>query len=108
MSEKEQDWELDQDYYNGREEGKTLSLEDFITESDKETAGFEPSGQSDELLKKTIADVHQVMALAQEGKTIAQIASITGLHEKYVYDIQVCAQGFHEDDEIAVAHLVLG
>ena len=53
-------------------------------------------------------DVHQVLQLAQEGKSISQIASMTGLAEKYVYDIQVCAQGFHEDDEIAVAHLVLG
>ena len=108
MSEKEQDWEISEDYYNSKENEKNLSLEDFITESDKETAGFEPSGQNDELLKKTIGEVHQVLALAQEGKSIPEIASITGFQEKYVYDIQVCAQGFREDDEIAVAHLVLG
>jgi hypothetical protein len=108
MSEKEQDWEISEDYYNSREDKKSLSLEDFISESDKHAADHEPFGQSDELLKKTIADVHQVLALAQEGKNNAEIASITGLLEKYVYDIQVCAQGFREDDEIAVAHLVLG
>ncbi len=108
MSEKEQDWEISEDYYNSREDKKSLSLEDFISESDKHAAGLEPFGQSDELLRKTIADVHQVLALSQEGKNNAEIASITGLQEKYVYDIQVCAQGFREDDEIAVAHLVLG
>ncbi|GLC77950.1 helix-turn-helix domain-containing protein [Lacrimispora brassicae] len=108
MSEKELDWELDQDYYNSGEDGKSLSLEDFITESEKQASGLEPSGQTDELLRKTIADVRQVMALAQEGKNIGEIASMTGLSEKYVYDIQVCAQGFREDDEIAVAHLILG
>ena len=78
MSEKEQDWEISEDYYNSKENEKNLSLEDFITESDKETAGFEPSGQNDELLKKTIGDVHQVLVLAQEGKSIPEIASITG------------------------------
>ncbi|WP_313577604.1 hypothetical protein [Lacrimispora sp.] len=108
MSEREQDWEISEDYYNSREDERSLSLEDFITESDKQAADLEPFGQSDELLKKTIADVHQVLVLAQEGKNIAEIAFITGLQEKYVYDIQVCAQGFREDDEIAVAHLVLG
>lgn len=108
MSEKEQDWEISEDYYNSREDKKSLSLEDFISESDEHAADLEPFGQSDELLRKTIADVHQVLALSQEGKNNAEIASITGLQEKYVYDIQVCAQGFREDDEIAVAHLVLG
>jgi hypothetical protein len=108
MSEKELDWEISEDYYNSGENERNLSLEDFITESDSQASGLKPSGQSDELLKKTIADVHQVLALAQEGKNITEIAFITGLQEKYVYDIQVCAQGFREDDEIAVAHLVLG
>jgi hypothetical protein len=108
MSEKELDWEISEDYYNSKDNERKLSLKDFITESESQAAGLEPSGQSDELLKKTIADVHQVLALAQEGKNITEIAFITGLQEKYVYDIQVCAQGFREDDEIAVAHLVLG
>ena len=108
MSDKEQDWELSEDYYCGREEKKELSLEDFITETDREEKGPAIFNPADELLKKTIEDVHQVMALAGEGKNISEIASTTGLDEKYIYDIQVCAQGFREDDEIAVAHLVLG
>lgn len=108
MSEKEQDWELSEDYYCSRENEKKLSLEDFITQSDIEAGDADIQAPADELLTKTIAHVHQVLALAREGNSISRIASITGLEEKYVYDIQVCAQGFREDDEIAVAHLVLG
>ncbi|MEY8353725.1 hypothetical protein AALB39_10255 [Lachnospiraceae bacterium 54-53] len=108
MSEKEQDWELSEDYYSGGEQERKLSLEDFITESDMEHRKEDIPDPADELLKKTIADVHQVLSMAQEGKTISQIAAVTGFEEKYIYDIQVCAQGFREDDEIAVAHLVLG
>lgn len=108
MSKKQKDWEISEDYYNNGEEERNLSLEDFITESDLEQGeklSFDPA---DERLKKTVADVHKVLTLAQEGKTIAEIVGITGLEEAYVYNIQVCAQGFREDDEIAVAHLVLG
>ncbi len=108
MSKQEEDWELSDDYYCSREEERDLSLEDFITEADTQNAGQGLPDQSDELLKKTIFYVHQVLALAQEGKNISEIVSITGLEEKYVSDIQVCAQGFREDDEIAVAYLMLG
>lgn len=58
-------------------------------------------------LAKTIEDVKQVMALALAGNTIPQIAAQLQLDPQYVYDIQVTAQGFHEDDEIAVAHLMM-
>ena len=71
-----------------------------------EEDSFEKSPQ-EQLLKKTIQDVHQVLALAQEGHSISQIARQLELEESYVYNIQVSAQGFREDDEIAVAHLVL-
>ena len=41
------------------------------------------------------------------GDTIQEIAAELELDEQYVYNIQVSAQGFREDDEIAVAHLVM-
>lgn len=59
------------------------------------------------LLQKTIQDVHEVLARAQKGDTIQEIAAELELDEQYVYNIQVSAQGFREDDEIAVAHLVM-
>jgi len=108
MLKEEKDWELSEDYYAEQDSEKKLSLEDFITEQDLEGNSLNISPQSDELLKKTIEDVHQVLALAKDGMSIEKIAELTGLNEKYIYDIQVCAQGFREDDEIAVAHLVLG
>ncbi|WP_349668243.1 helix-turn-helix domain-containing protein [Lacrimispora sp.] len=108
MLKEDKDWELSEDYYTGQDSEKKLSLEDFITEQDLDGNSLNISPQSDELLKKTIEDVHQVLALAKDGMSIEKIAELTGLDEKYVYDIQVCAQGFREDDEIAVAHLVLG
>lgn len=108
MSDKLNDWEISEDYYDSQEKDKKMSLEDFILESDLDHGELMTPGPSDELLKKTIEDVHQVLALAGEGKNIKEISALTGLEETYVYNIQVCAQGFHEDDEIAVAHLVLG
>lgn len=59
------------------------------------------------LLQKTIQDVHEVLARGQKGDTIQEIAAELELDEQYVYNIQVSAQGFREDDEIAVAHLVM-
>lgn len=108
MSKKQKDWEISEDYYNSGDAEKKLFLEDFITESDLEQEEMLSPDPANELLKKTIDDVRQVLALAKEGKAIAEIVAITGLEEAYVYNIQVCAQGFREDDEIAVAHLVLG
>jgi hypothetical protein len=108
MSDKLNDWEISDDYYANQDNDKKMSLEDFIVDSDLDEAETISPGPTDELLKKTIKDVRKVLALASEGKNIKEIAVFTGLEEAYVYNIQVCAQGFHEDDEIAVAHLVLG
>lgn len=101
----EADWELDPEYFEVKEE-KKLSLEDFI-EDGVPIEEQEASTSDNGLLAKTIADVKQVLALEQEGKTTEAIASLLGLERQYVYNIQVCAQGFREDDEIAVAHLVM-
>lgn len=108
MLKDEKDWELTDEYYKDPENKKELSLEDFLTDQDMAGSTLLPPEQSDERLKKTINEVHIVLTLAQEGKSIDQIADITGFDKTYIYDIQVCAEGFREDDEIAVAHLVLG
>lgn len=107
----EPDWEMSDDFYNSGKENESLSLEDFITDADDGDLSKESAGgnhNTDDLLRRTAEDVHRVMELALAGKNIAEIAAATGLDQQYIYDIQVCAQGFHEDDEIAVAHLVLG
>lgn len=103
-----EDWELSEDYYQKEAGRKELSLEDFITDEDLADEALPLQSNSDELLKKTAADVHRVMELSLQGNTIEKIRELTGLEEQYIYNILVCAQGFREDDEIAVAHLVLG
>ena len=98
-----EDWELSEDFYTEKEE-KTLSLEDFMEDGQsQETAGYALKGE----LEKTVEDVRTVQKLAAEGKTIDEIVKLTGMERQYVYNIQICTQGFHEDDEIAVAHLVM-
>lgn len=104
----DEDWEMSEEYYKSWEGEKELSLEDFITEEDLQTDGMNLQSNHDGLLKKTAEDVHRVMELTLQGNNIEKISEMTGLDSQYVYNILVCAQGFHEDDEIAVAHLVLG
>ena len=107
------DWELNDDYFQAEESAKELKLEDFMTEEPSEhdvsDGTFVSFGDTTDqnLLQKTIQDVHEVLARAQKGDTIQEIAAELELDEQYVYNIQVSAQGFREDDEIAVAHLVM-
>lgn len=104
------DWEVSEDYYQTDEEKKEMRLEDFMdpdTDTPSDSFGKTASSESTEALQQTINDVRQVMALASQGRTIDQIAQDLGLDRQYVYDIQVTAQGFHEDDEVAVAHLLM-
>ena len=107
------DWELSDDYFQAEDSAKELKLEDFMTEEPSEHDGSDgPFGSFGDttdqiLLQKTIQDVHEVLARAQKGDTIQEIAAELELDEQYVYNIQVSAQGFREDDEIAVAHLVM-
>ena len=107
------DWELNDDYFQAEDSAKELKLEDFMTEEPSEhddsdgTFGSFGDTTDQDLLQKTIQDVHEVLTLAQKGDTIQEIATELELDEQYVYNIQVSAQGFREDDEIAVAHLVM-
>lgn len=48
-----------------------------------------------------------VLSVCQEGKSVPEIALALSLKEEYVHTILYCAQGFSEDDPIAVARLVM-
>ena len=103
----EMDWEMNEDYYQESEGASELKLEDFMEEEEGNEGALRHVKSPDELrLERTVNDVRGVLALAQEGKTVGEIAGALGLDEQYVYDIQVTAQGFREDDEIAVAHMM--
>lgn len=100
------DWELTEDYYQNRDDMPELKLEDFMDEEETESVSGKVSQEQAQRFQKIADDVHCVLALAKTGKTIQEIAAQLNLEPQYVYDIQVSAQGFREDDEIAVAHLV--
>jgi len=101
------DWELTEEYYHNRQDEPELKLEDFMDDGETgKAASGNASQEQAQRFHKIAEDVHHVLALAKEGKTIQEIAARLKLEPHYVYDIQVSAQGFREDDEIAVAHLV--
>lgn len=100
--EREGDWELSEDFYQ-TEGGGDLKLEDFIEPDQPDEAPFSPGGP----LEKTAGEVKAVMALYSQQKSIPDIASALGFEEGYVKIILQCAQGYQEDDTIAVAHLVI-
>lgn len=104
------DWEVSEEYYHTDENQREFKLEDFMETGEESVDDSFASALHDasgDALQRTIADVRQVMSLAVQGRTIDQIAEELQLDSQYVYDIQVTAQGFHEDDEIAVAHLLM-
>ena len=84
------DWELSNDYFKAEDSAKELKLEDFMTEEPSEHDGSDGTFGSfgnttdQDLLQKTIHDVHEVLARAQKGDTIKEIAAELGLEEQYV------------------------
>lgn len=100
------DWELAEDYYQNEQDMPELKLEDFMDDEAENDASGSISQEQVQRFQKIAEDVHNVLALAKDGKTIQEISARLNLEPQYVYDIQVSAQGFREDDEIAVAHLV--
>lgn len=97
------DWELSEDFYQA-DENNDLKLEDFMEPDQPAEAPLSPGGG---LLEKTAGEVKAVMALYGQHKSISEIASSLGFEESYVTIILQCAQGYQEDDAIAVAHLVM-
>lgn len=101
------DWELSEDFYKEDENRKELRLEDFL--EDGVTEG-EPEADLAALgvdVQRVAADVRRVKELMMQGKIVVEIAGEMGVEQKYVSDIQICIQSFPEDNEIAVAHLIL-
>lgn len=100
------DWELSDDFYTENENQKELRLEDFMT-PDEELPSPSPECTEDTELARVIRDVEQVLQVYGQGADIAGIAGKLNLDSDYVHTILYCAQGFSEDDPIAVARLVM-
>lgn len=101
------DWELSADYYKENENRRELKLEDFIEEEATESGMSDHTASLGADVQRVAADVRQVKAFAGQGKTVAEISGLMGVEQKYVSDILICVQSFPEDNDIAVAHLIL-
>lgn len=100
------DWELSDDYYQEQEGRPELKLEDFMTEDEAIPSPISLDNTDSEL-SRTISDVKNVLSVYGEGKSVEEIAHLLSLEADYVHTILYCAQGFPEDDPIAVARLVM-
>lgn len=101
------DWELSADYYKEDENRRELKLEDFIEEDAAESGMADHTASLNADVQRVAADVRKVKELAGQGKNMAEIAGLLGVEQKYVSDILICVQSFPEDNDIAVAHLIL-
>jgi hypothetical protein len=115
MTEKEkldvEDWEYQEDFYKESEQKKKVipSLEELAKEAEEpeNSEEFAETHMQDEQLKKTIEDVKRVKALYKEGKNVPEIAEKLEMEEEYVTMILLTMQGYSEDNDIAIAHLVV-
>lgn len=101
------DWELSEEYYKENEGKSELRLEDFMEDEITETNSTGDTSALGAEVQRVASEVRRVKDLARQGKTVAEIASLMGVEQKYVSDIQICVQSFPEDHDIAVAHLIL-
>ncbi|MDO4330048.1 MAG: hypothetical protein Q4C66_12025 [Lachnospiraceae bacterium] len=97
------DWDISEDFYQAEEGMEDLKLEDFMSPEDDEP--FHLNGDLE--VERTAEEVRQVLKLAEEGKTIKEIAAALSLAEEHVYNIQICAQSFADNDPVSIAHMVL-
>lgn len=101
------DWELSADYYKENENRRELKLEDFMEEESTESGMWDHTASLGADVQRVAADVRKVKELAGQGKTVMEIAGMLGTEQQYVSDILICVQSFPEDNDIAVAHLIL-
>lgn len=99
------DWELSDDFYTENAEQKELRLEDFMIPEEEHSSS--PTDFEDPELAKIVSDVQRVLDIYSQGLDIAGIAEKLCLDTEYIHTILYCAQGFAEDDPIAVARLVM-
>ncbi|MDO5349301.1 MAG: hypothetical protein Q4E86_05095 [Lachnospiraceae bacterium] len=97
------DWDISEDFYRAEEGMEELRLEDFMSPEDDEP--FHLNGDLE--VERTAEEVRQVLKLAEEGKTIKEIAAALSLAEEHVYNIQICSQSFADNDPVSIAHMVL-
>lgn len=106
------DWEYMSDFYVVDPTKKVRSLEEIAanTSEDKEIEARlkeKELGQLDDELARTIQNVKKVKEASLLGKNIEEIALELSLSKDYVTTILMTVQGYAEDNDFAIAHLVL-
>lgn len=107
----ELDWEYMSDFYQ-EGENKVRSFEEISKETaeDRELqarcAEIDVSTLDDKLAK-TVLDVKRVKEESLKGGNVEEIAQNLGMSKEYVTTILMNVQGYAEDDDFAIAHLVL-
>lgn len=108
----DKDWEMSEDFYKVDEEKERSlpSFEDFVKESftDASFEQEEPVFTAQSRLEKTVHDVKAVRSAIERHESPAAMAKNLELDIDYINLILMNIQGgFSEDDDIAIAHLVL-
>ena len=98
------DWELSEDYYKEREGKQELKLEGFYDGEDEIPSLV--SGRNRSLCWLRQSPMCNVLSVCQEGN-LCWKSPLPSPKRRYVHTILYCAQGFSEDDPIAVARLVM-
>lgn len=106
------DWEYMSDFYKADDARKVRSFEEIVADT-SENSELEARlkdinlNAADDELARTIQDVKRVKEASVNGKSIEEIALQLSLSKEYVTNILMTVQGYPEDNDFAVAHLVL-
>lgn len=107
------DWEYMDDYYdNPDEERKVKSLEEYMAENSQDIEERarrkeEDLTTMDDELAKTVLAVKRVREAFETGFDVEKLMETYGYSKEYINLIVMTLQGYTEDNDFAVAHLVL-
>ena len=107
------DWEYMDDYYdNPDEERKVKSLEEYMAENSQDIEERarrkeEDLTVMDDELAKTVLAVKRVREAFETGFDVEKLMETYGYSKEYINLIVMTLQGYTEDNDFAVAHLVL-
>lgn len=107
------DWEYMDDYYtNPDEERNVKSLEEYMAENSQDIEERarrreEDLASMDDELGKTVLAVKRVREAFETGFDMDKLCETYGYTKEYINLIVMTLQGYTEDNDFAVAHLVL-
>lgn len=105
------DWDYQEEFYNdgNQNDKETPSLDDFMNEEEKsEISSTLPEYDAQSIkLQQTVQDVRNIKMQYAKGKSVQEIADELALDPDYVILVMITLQGYAQDDDIAIAHMVM-